>query len=489
MVNPDISYAGAELILRGGLTRYRVWGNTQTTPTPSEAAAMTDCNRDSLHFSSLGAKDVVADFNGGRLTTDAGALLLREAAEKTGLFDALNAAIPDPRHPVFIVHDQRSMIAQRVTAIALGYEDLNDHQDLRADPVLQVAAGRVPEDNLTLASPPTLCRLENRIDRATLARIGEVFVDQFLAAHPTPLEHVILDFDATDDRIHGKQEGRFFHGYYDSYCYLPLYVFCGDELLTPYLRPSNIDAAKHSRAILKFLVEKLRAAWPDVRITVRGDSGFCRWKLMRWCDSHGIGYVLGLARNPALERAAQDWTARAERQFRRTGEPQRLFGSFSYAAATWDRRRRVIVKAEHNAQGANPRFIVVNVPGDPQELYDDVYCQRGEMENRIKEQQLDLFADRTSCHKFLANQFRLLLSSAAYVLVQTIRRRALAGTELAQAQVGTIRLKLFKVAARVVISARRVVFHLASSYPYRAAFQQVYERLSGRDSCPAAAPS
>jgi Transposase DDE domain group 1 len=440
---------------------------------------MTDCNRNSLPFASVGPKAVIADFTGGRITTDAGALLLREVDNRLGLTAALDAAIPDPRHPVFIVHPQRAMLAQRITAIALGYEDLNDHQTLRADPVLQIAAGISPDADLTLASPPTLCRLENRVDRQALIKIAEVLVDQFIASHLDPPEHLILDFDATDDLIHGKQEGRFFHGYYDHDCFLPLYVFCGDELLTAYLRPSNIDAATHSRAVLKLLVRKLRAAWPAVKITIRGDSGFCRWRLMRWCDSHGIGYVLGLAKNKVLERAARDEIDRAERQFRRTGQPQRVFGSFSYAAGSWDRRRRVIVKAEHTAQGPNPRFVVVNVPGDPQELYEDVYCQRGEMENRIKEQQLDLFADRTSCHRLLANQFRLLLSSAAYVLVQALRRTALAGTELAQAQVGTIRLKLFKVAARVVVSVRRVVFHLASSYPYQEVFREVFARVRG----------
>jgi hypothetical protein len=377
------------------------------------------------------------------------------------------------------------MIAQRVMAIALGYEDLNDHQDLRVDPALQLAAGKAPDEDLALASPPTLCRLENRIDRKTLFKLSEVLVDKFIAAHPTPPEHLILDFDATDDRVHGKQEGRFFHGYYDHHCFLPLYVFCGDEFVTAYLRSSNIDASKHTRALLKLLVDKFRIAWPAVKITVRGDSGFCRWRLMRWCDSHGIGYVFGLAKNAVLERAAIDEIARAQRQFRQTQEPQRLFGSFSYAASTWDRQRRVIVKAEHNAQGANPRFIVVNIPGNPQELYEDVYCQRGEMENRIKEQQLDLFADRTSCHRFLANQFRLLLSSAAYVLVQTLRRTALAGTDLARAQVGTIRLKLFKVAARVVVTVRRVVFHLASSYPYHEMFSSAGVRLSDRQPTPA----
>jgi hypothetical protein len=445
-----------------------------------EATAMTDCTRDPLHFARVDSKSVVADFGGGRVSTDGGALLLREIADRIGLFDALDAAIPDPRHPVFIIHHQRALIAQRVTAIALGYEDLNDHQTLRADPVLQVAAGKPPEVELPLASPPTLCRLENRVGRKTLFQIAEVLVDQFIAAHPAPPGHLILDFDATDDRVHGKQEGRFFHGYYDHHCFLPLYVFCGDELLAAYLRPSNIDAAKHARAVLKLLVKRLRDAWPGVKITVRGDSGFCRWRLMRWCDSHGIGYVLGLAKNPTLLRAAADEIARAQRQSLRTGQPQRVFGSFAYAAGTWDRTRRVIVKAEHNAQGTNPRFVVANVPGDPQELYEDVYCQRGEMENRIKEQQLDLFADRTSCHRFLANQFRLLLSSAAYVLVQALRRTALVGTELAQAQVGTIRLKLSKVAARVMVSVRRVVFHLASSYPYQELFRTVYERVTGR---------
>jgi Transposase DDE domain group 1 len=438
---------------------------------------MTECNDDTLRFSRIGPKAVVADFKGGRLTTDAGALLLRELGEKLGLFNALDQAIPDPRWLPIVVHNQRSMLAQRVTAIALGYEDLNDHQTLRSDPALQLAVGRVPDQEMPLASPPTLCRLENRVDRKSLVRIAELLVDQFIAAHREPPESLILDFDATDDPTHGKQEGHFFHGYYDHHCFLPLYVFCGDELLAAYLRPSDIDAAKHARAILKLLVGKLRRAWPEVKITIRGDSGFCRRRLMRWCDSNGIGYVLGLAKNVVLQRQARDWIERAERQFDRTSQPQRLFGSFSYAAASWDRHRRVIAKAEHNAQGANPRFVVTNVPGDPQELYDDVYCQRGEMENRIKEQQLGLFADRTSCHRFLANQFRLLLSSMAYVLMQALRREALAGTELARAQVGTIRLKLLKVAARVVVTARRVVFHLASGYPYRAAYCETFKRL------------
>ena len=438
---------------------------------------MSHCNRPTMTFSRLQSRAIHADFLGGRLTTDAGSLLLREVADRIGLFDAIDHAIPDPRLPEMIRHEQKTLLAQRITAIALGYEDLNDHQTLRADPALQIAVGKLPDANSSLASPPTLCRLENRVDRQALVKIAEVLPDQFLAAHKTPPEHLILDFDATDDPIHGQQEGRFFHGYYDHHCFLPLYVFCGDELLVAYLRPSKIDAAKHSRAVLKLLVAKLRAAWPAVKITIRGDSGFCRWKLMRWCDSHDVGYVLGLARNSKLEALASDWTARAARLFTKTKEPQRLFGSIGYRAKSWDRSRRVILKAEHNAGGPNPRFIVTNVPGDPRELYDSVYCQRGEMENRIKEQQLDLFAGRTSCHRFVANAFRLLLSSAAYVLMQGLRREALSGTELEQAQVGTIRLKLLKVAARVLVSARRVVFHLASGYPHQELFDLVRERL------------
>jgi hypothetical protein len=259
------------------------------------------------------------------------------------------------------------MLAQRVTAIALGYEDLNDHQTLRADPALQVASAKLPDEALPPASPPTLCRLENRIDRQALVQIAAALVDRFIAAHDGPPEALILDFDATDDPIHGEQEGRFFHGHYDHHRSLPLYVFCGDELPAAYLRPSNIDAAKHSRALLKLLVRRLRAAWPQVKITIRADGGFCRWRLMRRCDSRGVGYVLGLARNPALQRAARDEIERAERQFRCTGRTQRVFGSFSYAAGSWDRPRRVIVKAEHGVRGANPRFVVANVPGDPRE--------------------------------------------------------------------------------------------------------------------------
>jgi hypothetical protein len=427
---------------------------------------MTDCTSVTLPFSSLGKKKIHADFNGGHLTTDGGGLLLREMEKRLGLIAAIAACLHDPRHPSLIKHSQYTLFAQRIFGIALGYEDLNDHQNLRYDPMLQVATERIKSDQ-GLSSPSTLCRLENRVNRESLIRISKVFVEQFIASYSSPPEELILDFDATDDPLHGHQEGRFFHGYYDCYCYLPLYVFCGDQLLVAYLRESGIDAAKHSRAILKLLVDRFREVWPEVRILFRGDSGFCRWRLMRWCERHGVDYILGLARNPVLENQTRLHMKVVEDAYQKTGEKQQVFRFIRYGAKTWDRKRKIIMKAERLIQGPNLRFVVTNREGDPEDLYKNLYCQRGEMENRIKEQQLGLFADRTSCHAFLANQFRLLLSSAAYVLIESIRRLGLSGTELARAQVQTIRLKLFKIAARVKTSVRRVVFHLSSSYPYR----------------------
>jgi hypothetical protein len=440
---------------------------------------MTNCNTQPLLFSNLKNKKIQADFNGGSLTSDAGALLLREVDKRIGLIDAVNRCIPDPRNEFFIVHQQKTMLSQRIFGISLGYEDLNDHQSLRDDPLLQIVTERgVTKDDLPLASPPTLCRLENRIDRKSLADIAKVFVETFIASFTEPPEELVLDFDATDDPVHGNQEKRFFHGYYDNYCFLPLYVFCESQLLVAYLRPSDIDASMHSRAILKSLVKRIRQAWPDVRIIIRGDSGFCRWKLMRWCDRNNVGYIIGLARNSVLEKLSQQWTDISAKLFEQAGQKQRIFGQFMYAAQTWDRQRRVIVKAEHLVKGDNTRFIVTNLAGEPQELYDKLYCQRGDAENRIKEQQLGLFADRTSCHDFVANQFRVLLSAAAYILMDTLRRQGLADTELANAQVGTIRNKLLKIGARVICSVRRIVFHLASGYPFRNIFIRVLACLS-----------
>jgi hypothetical protein len=438
---------------------------------------MTDCTTEPLLFAGLKRQNIQADFRGGRLTSDGGALLLREVDRSWGLIDAIDACIRDPRNPFFIAHAQRTLLAQRIFGIALGYEDLNDHQSLREDPLFQVLSERGVRTDLPLASPPTLCRLENRVDRHALAKIAAVFVETFLRSQTTPPGELILDFDPTHDPVHGNQEMRFFHGYYDQYCFLPLYVFCGSQLLVAYLRPANLDGAKHSRAILKLLVERFRRQWPNVRIIFRGDSGFARWKLMRWCDRHDVGYMIGLARNAVLERWARPWMEVSAAPFAQTNQKQRLFGEFVYGAETWDRERRVIVKAEHLDQGPNRRFVVTNLTGEPQRLYDEIYCQRGDAENRIKEQQLGLFADRTSCHDFVANQFRVLLSAAAYILLDSLRRQALTNTELAQAQVDTIRLKLLKIGARVVCSVRRVVIHLAEGYPLKELFARILGRL------------
>jgi Transposase DDE domain group 1 len=437
----------------------------------------TDCNSDSITFTPLKRQRLLADFNGGKITSDAGALLLREVAAKSNVFQRMAQAVPDPRDPDLIEHQQQTMFAQRVLGIACGWEDLNDHHGLRIDPLMQVATECAADEEHPLASPATLCRLENRVSHESCVRLSKLLVELFIESFDQPPQELILDFDATDDPIHGNQEGRFFHGYYDNYCYLPLYVFCGEKLLVSYLRPSNIDAARHSRAILKLLVDRLRQKWPEVRIIFRGDSGFCRWRLMRWCDRHNVDYCLGLARNPRLEKMAEPFMEQAKRQYEETRQKQRIFTELDYAAESWERRRRVIHKAEHNSHGDNPRFIVTNLDEEAQHLYDNVYCARGEMENRIKEQQLDLFAGRTSCHHFAANQFRLLLSSFAYTLIQTLRCTALQGTELAKAQAGTIRTKLLKIGAVVTASLRRIVLQMSSAYPLKELFRQVVNRL------------
>jgi hypothetical protein len=428
-------------------------------------------------FSNLGRQKIQADFAGGTLTSDAGGLLLREVDRRLGLIDALADCLTDPRDPAKIRHDQRSMLAQRIFGIALGYEDLNDHDELRRDPLFSVLAEKRPRPEEPLASSPTLCRLENRVDRKALARISAVLVEQFIASFPSPPKELVLDFDPTDLPVHGEQERRFFHGFYDHYSYLPLYVFGGSRLLVAYLRPSNIDASLHSRAVLKLLVRRLRKTWPQVRIVLRADSAFARWRLLRWCEKNRVFYVVGLTRNPVLERLAAPFLQAAETEYQRTQQKVRHFYEFGYAAQTWDRSRRVIVKVERLPQGPNVRFVLTNLKMPPAVIYDQSYTPRGDMENRIKEQQLMLFADRASCHAFLANQFRLLLSAAAYVLIEHLRRTALKNTELQSAQADTIRLKLFKVAARVVTSVRRVVMHLSSAYPLQALFRHVVRRL------------
>lgn len=437
----------------------------------------TDCNHSSIRFTSLSRQQVVADFDGGPITSDAGAILLREVDRRLKLFDRIDRIIPDPRDPELITHTQRTLIAQRIIAIACGWEDLNDHERLRIDPLMQIVTGRGVDDEQPLAGTATLCRLENRVSHATCVQLSKLLVELFIESFDSPPQELVLDFDATDDPVHGQQEGRFFHGFHGGYCFLPLYVFCGTKLLVSYLRPSNIDASRHSRAILKLLVTRLRQAWPDVKITMRADSGFCRWKLMRWCDRHSVDYVLGLARNSRLIEMSQDLIAQAQEAFEQSHEKQRVFGQIDYAAATWDRERRVIVKAEHLDKGSNPRFVVTSRQEEPRQLYDDLYCARGEMENRIKEQQLGLFADRTSCHDFVANQFRLLLSSFAYVLIEHLRRVGLKDTPLAHAQVSTIRTRLLKIGALVKTSVRRLVLHLSAAFPLAELFQHIARQL------------
>jgi hypothetical protein len=344
---------------------------------------------------------------------------------------------------------------------------------LRRDIAIQTAVRRDTE----LASASTLCRWENRSDRQASWAIHKVLVEQFIASSKRPPRELILDFDATDDAVHGAQEGRFFHGYYDHYCFLPLYVFCGGQLLVSYLRPSKMDGAKHAWAILALLVKRLRKAWPKVNIVFRGDSGFCRHQMLGWCERNDVGYIVGAAKNKRLKALSGSLVEEAEQGFTETGKKQRLFGEIQYAANTWNRRRRVVVKAEHTGKGSNPRYVVTNLPGDPKKLYDKLYCARGDMENRIKETQLDMFSDRTSCSAWWANQFRLLLSSLAYTLMEAIRRLALRGTELSKAQCGTIRLKLLKIGAVIMRNTRKVRFMLSSAYPYRKLFASVVARL------------
>jgi Transposase DDE domain group 1 len=407
------------------------------------------------------------------MTSDAGVMLLSAADRRIGLTAAAARCIADPRNPLLITHAVRDMLRQRVYGLALGWEDLNDHQALRCDVAMQTAVGVDRE----VASAPTLCRLEKWADRATAVRLSELLVEQFIASFEQAPEELVLDFDATDAPLHGQQEQRFFHGYYDSYCYLPLYVFCGQQLLCAYLRPSRIDAAKHAGAILKLLTRRLRQAWPAVRIVFRGDSGFCRRRIINWCERSGVHYLIGLARNARLEAMVEYAQLALKDEYERSSRKQRLVDEFSYAAHSWPHERRVITRLEWGAQGHNPRFVVTNLAGEPGALYDDVYCQRGEAENRIKEAQIGLFATRTSCHVFASNQLRVLLAALAYVLIERLRTLGLKGTELARAQIDTLRIKLLKLAAVVTRNTRRIRLYFASNWPSAPIFAQAMRML------------
>ena len=437
------------------------------------AATGTVCNAEVFSFPAVKKRVVQASFTGGNVSSDGGIALLRQTDRRLGLTKALAQVLPDPREPGRIKHPLLALIRQRIYGLAQGYEDLNDHDTLRHDLAWQTAVER----DRALASSPTLCRLENRADRQVAWAVHAVLINQFIASFAQVPAELVLDFDTTDDRVHGRQAGAFFHGYYGDYCFLPLYVFCGEQLLVSYLRPGNVGAAHHAWAVLKLLVQRLRQVWPHVKIIFRGDAGFCRWRLLRWCEQHHVHYLVGLAKNARVQALAQPLIEQSEQAFVQTREKQRLFGEVHYAADTWDKARRVLVKAEHTDQGSNPRFVVTNLERPAQTLYDEVYCARGEMENRIKEQQLGLFADRTRCGGWWANQFRLLLSSCGYVLLERLRALGLAGTELARAQAGTIRLKLLKIGAVVLRNTRRVQLLLSSAYPYQRIFAQVFRAL------------
>ena len=453
----------------------------------------TECNPDMFGFPRVEGRSVVAAFDGGAVTSDAGALLLGAADRAIGLVERFATCFDDGRRQGQVVHEVGSMVGQRVFGIALGYEDVNDHDELRHDPVMAVLGGRLAARRAgcaPLAGKSTLNRLEHAPAGAPgrYHKIGHdgdaieaLFVDLFLDAHARPPKRIVLDLDATDDPVHGHQEGRFFHGYYDCYCYLPLYIFCGRHLLAAKLRRSNIDASAGAANEVERIVERIRRRWPRVRILLRADSGFARDELMAWCEANRVDYVFGLARNARLEARSAGEMARAEAASVASGGPARRFADFPWTTLdSWSRRRRVVAKAEWTTGGANPRFVVTSLkPRDygARALYEELYCARGEMENRIKECQLDLLADRTSAATMRANQLRLWFASMAYLLICALRRIGLKHTQFAAATCGTIRLKLLKIGAQVRVSVRRVKLAMASAYPWQPEWALAHARL------------
>jgi hypothetical protein len=452
---------------------------------------MTECNQSSFGFEASGRREIVARFDGGTISSDGGALLLRQTDKRLNLIRRLAGCFLDGRKQVLVEHSIAEMLAQRIYGLALGYEDLNDHEQLRNDPVFGMLAGK-GDLAAPLAGKSTLNRMElgtginNRYKKITFWKEGvdELLVSVFMESHDKAPAEIVLDMDTTDLPLHGKQEGRFFHGYYDTYCYLPLYVFCGDHVLCARLREANHDAAFGCLTEMQRIVKQLRAAWPEVKIVLRGDSGFCRNELMNWCENHGVDYLFGMARNPRLRKIIGGQMREATVAWKQTGKPARVFTEFQYRTkktkkSGWARERRVVAKAEHIDGKENPRFVVTSLSSDrwpAQTLYEDLYCERGDMENRIKEQ-FSLFADRVSAETMRANQMRLYLSAAAYILVSGLRRVGLKGTELAQAQVSTIRIKLLKIGAQIRVSVRKVWVSMASSYPWQGLYQQVWSNL------------
>lgn len=452
----------------------------------------TQCTAEQLQFSCVGSRRIVAAFDGGEVTSDAGALLLKRTEEAIGLLDRLARCFIDRRSQRDVEHSVRTLIGQRVLGIAAGYEDLNDHDALRSDPLWGAVIGKLEskrERCKGLAGKSTLNRLE--LSRAEPTRYHKIahdpaaieglFVDLFLEAHRRAPREIVLDLDATDDPLHGTQEDRFFHGYYDSYCYLPLYIFCGRHLLVAKLRRSNIDGSAGAVEEVERVVRQIRQRWPKVRIVLRADSGFARDTLMSWCESNDLDYVFGLARNSRLQRALGSSMREAKQLAKRTGKAARVYRDFTYRTRkSWSRRRRVIGKAEHLGDKANPRFIVTSLEAKEwpaKKLYEKRYCARGEMENRIKEAQLELFADRTSSHTFKANQLRLWLSSFAYVLIEALRRLGLRKTAFAVATAASIRLKLIKIGALITRSVRRIKIAMSAAHPHQTEFIAAFHAL------------
>ena len=450
---------------------------------------MTKCIQARFRFAKHFRREVVGEFSGGAMTSDGGALLLREADQKMNLLARFSQCFLDGRNPDLIEHPVEQMLAQRIYGLALGYEDLNDHEQLRHDPVLGVLAGKAEPGEQALAGKSTLNRMElgdgrpDRYKKITFWRdaIDDLLVDVFLEAHTAAPEQIVLDIDTTDLALHGEQEGRFYHGYYDHYCYLPLYVFAGEQVLCARLRSSNIDPSAGSRKEIERIVQHIRGRWPEVTIVLRGDSGFCREELMAWCEAHQVEYVFGMARNPLLEKRVAEALEQARQQWEQTRQPARVFVEFEHetVSGTWSRRRRVVVKAEHIDGKSNPRFVVTSLGAEAwaaRQLYEDLYCARGDMENRIKEQ-FALFADRVSAATMRANQLRLYLSVMAYTLVCGLRRLGLHATPLASAQVGTIRLRLLKIGAQIRVTVRKIWVEMSSSFPLQNVFSQAFQQL------------
>jgi hypothetical protein len=462
----------------------------------------TECKSDGIQFQDLKHREVIGKFDGGTITSDGGGILLREVEKKTGIIRDFASCFKDYRDENRIEHTIEELISQRIYGLSCGYDDLNDHDRLRCDPLFGLLCGkedpsgsdrkREEDRGKPLAGKSTLNRLEltpaDANEKSRYKKIvfnsekaDEVLIDIFIRSYRVPPKRIIIDADPTDDPIHGNQEGRFFHGYYKCYCYLPLYLFCGDHLLCARLRSSGIDASEGTVEELERIVPQIRQSWPDVKITLRGDSGFCRDKIMLWCEDNGVDYVLGLAKNDRLKKLLSDGMNDAQAIYEETGEPSKVYRDFYYQTIdSWNKVRRVIGKAEYLQKGENPRFVVTTFRDiEPKELYEDNYCPRGEMENRIKEQQLGLFADRTSTSEMRANQIRLYFSSFAYVLMSSLRRTGLKETNMEKAQCGTIRTKLLKIGTQVRVTVRKVWLSFSEAYPYKEIFLRIYHNLTG----------